>query len=339
MHCVIMKNRQSNLELLRIISMMFVLIVHAAGASFGLPEIMTINDLDSFNIMAKEMIESISIIGVNCFVIISGYFAIKFSVKGFVRLLSVCLFYSISTFVISGLIYNIPFTFAGILQAILIFPHNDLWFVPAYIWLYIFSSIINYLIECLPRKIRISLFVIFVAANLVLGWWYSFSFNSTGYTAIQLVMLYIIGRAIRLSEISTKINTKVAFTLYIICTLALFVSTFYLPAIKAFAYNSPFVLLASVFFFMIFSSISFSSKIINSIAQSTFAVYLIHKSPYVWVHLKSAFVGLYFSLPLLLFAISAVLSVILLFILCIIIDKLTFLPLYNFLSRKVISKI
>jgi hypothetical protein len=43
----------------------------------------------------------------------------------------------------------------------------------------------------------------------------------------------------------------------------------------AFAYNSPFVISASAFFFLIFTSFRFYSPNINFIASSAFAVYLI----------------------------------------------------------------
>lgn len=41
-----------------------------------------------------------------------------------------------------------------------------------------------------------------------------------------------------------------------------------------YAYSSPIVILASVFFLLFFTKISFTSKFINSVAISTFAVYI-----------------------------------------------------------------
>lgn len=69
--------RKSNIELLRIVSIVMVLIVHLDGASLGLPEpmgnITTVSGRDWWRLV----VESFAIIGVNCFTLISGYFGIK----------------------------------------------------------------------------------------------------------------------------------------------------------------------------------------------------------------------------------------------------------------------
>lgn len=75
--------RQSNIELLRIVSMLLILIVHIDGASLGLPQPM--GDITSITTRDwwRLIVESISIIGVNCFVLILGYFGIRASWKDF----------------------------------------------------------------------------------------------------------------------------------------------------------------------------------------------------------------------------------------------------------------
>lgn len=68
--------RQSNLELLRIVSMLFIIMLHIGAASIGLPApLQTTTSRDIWVLI----VESFSIIGVNCFALISGYFGIKAS--------------------------------------------------------------------------------------------------------------------------------------------------------------------------------------------------------------------------------------------------------------------
>lgn len=69
--------RLSNMELLRIISMLMVLAVHFDGASLGLPQLS--GNVDRMNGRRAWQLatESITIIGVNCFTLLSGYFGIK----------------------------------------------------------------------------------------------------------------------------------------------------------------------------------------------------------------------------------------------------------------------
>lgn len=71
-----MKQRNSAIEMLRILSMMMVLMVHFVGATFGLPTREQLYALDS-GVLWKDVLESLSIVGVNCFVLISGYYGIK----------------------------------------------------------------------------------------------------------------------------------------------------------------------------------------------------------------------------------------------------------------------
>lgn len=71
-----MKQRNSAIEMLRILSMMMVLMVHFVGATFGLPTREQLYALDSGDLW-KDVLESLSIVGVNCFVLISGYYGIK----------------------------------------------------------------------------------------------------------------------------------------------------------------------------------------------------------------------------------------------------------------------
>ena len=69
--------RKSNIELLRIVSIVMVLIVHLDGASLGLPEPMGNITAVSGRDWWRLVVESFAIIGVNCFTLISGYFGIK----------------------------------------------------------------------------------------------------------------------------------------------------------------------------------------------------------------------------------------------------------------------
>lgn len=89
--------RQSNIELLRIVSMMTVILVHLDGATLGLPLPSGLSATNGPDIW-KLVVESVTIIGVNCFTLISGYFGIRASVGGLLRLTAVCIFYSVGLY-------------------------------------------------------------------------------------------------------------------------------------------------------------------------------------------------------------------------------------------------
>ena len=90
---------------------------------------------------------------------------------------------------------------------------------------------------------------------------------------------------------------------YAVSLVAISATAVCMPSLMAYAYNSPFVLLSTVCFFLIFLSFEFTSPVINYMAGSAFAVYLIHKSPQVWGNMLRPFVRmLWDSLPLPLFS-------------------------------------
>ena len=73
--------RQSNFELLRIIAMIFILILHSNFKIFGIPEITNESNITVQILMI--VLESITIIAVNIFILISGWFMIKPTHRGF----------------------------------------------------------------------------------------------------------------------------------------------------------------------------------------------------------------------------------------------------------------
>ena len=69
--------RQSNMELLRIVAMLAVIAVHLDGASLGLPSPQANISLLSRDDWWRLAMEAVTIVGVNCFTLISGYFGIR----------------------------------------------------------------------------------------------------------------------------------------------------------------------------------------------------------------------------------------------------------------------
>lgn len=169
------KKRQSNIELLRGLSMLFILIVHSnymgITALYNRPY-----DIESFT---RFLIEAIGIVGVNCFILISGYFGIQLRVKKFISLIFQIYFFSI----LSLVIYLLCNGFENIHSSIYIkslFPvTNYIWFVPCYFLLMLFSPIVNtWLQNTPPRKILLLAGLIYVVSYYwEVVWKQSFSFG------------------------------------------------------------------------------------------------------------------------------------------------------------------
>ena len=157
-------SRNSNLELLRIISMILIVSHHYSVHGF------TINDMDfSRN---KYIVDFLSLggkLGVNCFILISGYFSIKskFTIKKLLKLEGQVLFYSIS-FLMLFLTVLTPKESIGIkliLKNLLPVIYNCYWFATTYIILMILSPYINILILNMKKTIHAKLIYILMRIN------------------------------------------------------------------------------------------------------------------------------------------------------------------------------
>ena len=272
--------RQSNMELLRIVSMIMVVLVHVDGASLGLPA----PGGDLLGLGARDVwrlaVESAAIIGVNCFTMISGYFGIRLRLRSVCSYLFECAFYSVGIFTLVWIAFPTRFSAVEWLESWLVLTHTDLWYVPAYFGLMILSPLLNAGFDALSRRMASAVLLAFIVFNVWCGRGWGAQFNPSGYTLVQLIMVYLMGRYVALHGL--PVGRRGAAVLYLVSVAAVFVSAVYMEPIRAFAYNSPAVLAATVGCFLWFGSLHFQSRAVNYIARSSFAVYLIHKSPLVW---------------------------------------------------------
>ena len=84
--------------------------------------------------------------------------------------------------------------------------------------------------------------------------------------------------------------------MYVFCTLSMiaiefFSKRFSLPMLDMFSYINPLVIVSSVSILFVFSQIKLKSKIINWVASSCFAVFLIHTNVNLCVPYYKAFVN------------------------------------------------
>lgn len=304
------RERLSGMELLRIVSMMMVLAVHIDGASLGLPDASGKPSSLSAGEVWQLSVEALTIIGVNCFTLISGYFGIRLKLKSIGVYLFQCIFYAVGIYTLAGIVKESAFTWTGWWESWMVLTHTDLWYVPAYFFLMLLSPFLNAGFESIRKRTALFITIGFVAFNLWAGWWWEGKFNPTGYTVVQLMMMYMIGRCVALyaGEIAAFGKNRV-----IVLSIILYLAMSFLTALyacwnvqKAYAYNSPAVILSSVALLIWFSQFKFRSRAINYIAKSAFAVYLIHKAPQIWGGvMKPSVIRLWESLSLFEFTLAA----------------------------------
>ena len=143
------QQRESNIELLRIVAMFLVLIVHADFFALGAPSHSEIkaNLLDS---SLRVFFQSLSIACVDIFVFISGWFGIKPKVKGVSAYIFQCLFFLIGIYAVTLIVGWSTLSIQGIRGCFAATSLN--WFIKAYLLLYILSPVLNAFVETTSRK-------------------------------------------------------------------------------------------------------------------------------------------------------------------------------------------
>lgn len=281
--------RDSNMELLRIIAMLLVVVVHANFRALPVPSVDECHTDVSSSIL-RFATESISIICVNLFVILSGWYGIKFKVSRLTEFLFQVLFFSV---VCCALYYTLNPSGGSIVSDvanILLLKQSNYWFVKAYLGLYIFAPVLNAFVDrAAKREFRLFLVSFFVLQSLY-GWLSpnAAPYFESGYSAISFIGLYMLGRYAKLyPERVWSLNKSLDMCIYagiaLFTTIAVFVAQrLGIDVVwRFYIYTSPLVIIAALHFLLFFSKIHFASRLINWIAASCFGVYLLHSNSYL----------------------------------------------------------
>ena len=262
------EKRDSNVEFLRLLCMLLILVHHIiCHGCFSIDKILMANGnltiIDSYAII----INSFCFVGVNCFILISGYYGIKPKVKGFLNMYIFCVFYSML------LMENI--SLLDILK-LFFYPVGRWWFMKCYFILYLISPIINKGLNNSSDKEYNIILLLFSFVNLYAGYFFNIYANN-GFSVGHMVYIYIIGHGI--FRYRKYIPGRIPFPLYIFSCLGFgfisIISHYYsLPYWKAMSYNNPLMILGAIGLFLYITSFHFNRKWINFIAKSSLAIYL-----------------------------------------------------------------
>ncbi len=208
------KGRDSNLELFRIITMLFI-IAHHYVVNSGLTAIdgpISANPL-SFNSLFLLVFGAWGKIGINCFVLITGYFMIKseITLRKFFKLFFEIIFYKIvigSLFFITGYQTFEWKAFLKILVPILIVDQN---FSSCYILFFLFIPFLNILIINLNEKQHINLLLICSITYILFGTFHRITMNYVSW----FMVLYIISSYLRLYPKKWMTNKKIIFLIFL----------------------------------------------------------------------------------------------------------------------------
>ena len=236
---------------------------------------------NTYNKLLLLFINTIGNTGVTIFILISGYFSIRFSIQKLVQLWSIVWFYSVISF-----IYQIAFTdycvnYSDILTAIFPILRYKYWFMTCYIILFCISPYLNKLIHSLSQKsflclLSILCFFFYVSPTFM----FTEILNDHGKGIINMTIVYLIGQYLRHYDMPRLFNkykiTILMANLSIIFLLNTFITYYKGYFFLKFSYdNSLFILISSICILLIFKQLKESlPPPINYIAGFTFPLYL-----------------------------------------------------------------
>ena len=330
------------MELLRLFAMFLVMLVHTSFLAFGMPttEECHTDAAGSFRVFLTE---SFSVVCVNIFVLLSGWFGIKFDVKKIVGLFFQAFFFA--AIVLAGVVIVAPdkFLHAQNLTTLFMLNESDYWFIKAYIGLCFLAPFFNAFIEKSTEKELRLMLIVFYVFQTIYGW---LSIDGAGwleggYSAVSFFGLYLLARYVRLYgqqwiDKKWQCHLSVYVGIAIVQLILAFCVTYAGVPIagRLFTYTNPLVILQSLALLLFFNKLSFQSHIINWMASSCVAVYLLHANELVlrnYYGPTAKHISDTLTWPLSFFGIAAFIAVI--FISAILIDKVR-IVIWRFISRQ-----
>lgn len=281
--------RESGIELLRILTMFGVVILHYNNKDIGGAFSYVGNG--SVNEAILYFLEGVFICAVDLFVLISGFFLVNTQKRKAVRTIELIvqvIAFRLLIYLAGVVLQSEPFSAESLVECLI--PNN--YFVTLYIVVYILSPYINIILHKADLKQFVLLiFIVFsvlpsfvdLVQELLGHRWSGICTigsggTQSGYTIVNFLMMYCIGGAIRLTKIYERFNNRkiipACFSLLIAVILAEFGKE--TPGF-AWEYCNPLVILEAVCVFLLFKNIHFSSRIVNNLAKASFTCYLIHQ--------------------------------------------------------------
>jgi len=285
------------IELLRIVSMLYILLLHCYGQGGILETVIE----GSLQYKVSWLIETFLFCGVNIFGLISGYVYYtnekkEIKTSNYLKIWLEVVFWGLLIVSVFSILKPSIVTKNDFL--IVLFPVTNglYWYITAYTGLFIFIPLINDGIRNIDNKILIKLFyIIIIAFSLFDSITSRFVLNS-GYSFAWLLVLYVLGAIIKKCNIGSKMNIKTGVFLITVLTIISFLykiygaevdvlSRFIIKKDFLISYTSPTILIIAIIYIVLFSRINIDDKkgkIIYFFSSSTFAWYIINVNFVIW---------------------------------------------------------
>ena len=329
------KFRNSNIELLRIICLIFIILHHSFCHSN-----IQITKLN-INYGLLYFLQYFGRVANNIFVIITGYYMVnkKTNKKTITKLICETIFYSYIILFIY-LLFAHEKNIELILKSIIPILSNSNWFVTSYLLLYISIPYINILIKNISKKEHFLLISFMLLCFSILP---TISLLEQYFSCyIWFICLYLVGSYLQLYRNEENFSKSKYILIFSIVSLIVEIAfeyyfhtnIHYIGEVNNFII---FTLAIGIFIEFAYKE-GFYNKYINYVASSVLGIYLIHDnfilSPIIW---QKANLRSYISSPC--FWMYEILVIIIIFVVCLIIDKIRQIciekTIFKFVDKKI----
>lgn len=326
------RERNVGIDLLRIVSMMFVLTLHVLGHCGVLSGAW---QTGAFHYHTAYFLEIAAYCAVNCYALISGYVGIRSRYK-YTNIIMLWL----QVFFYMGLITLIfSFTHPELVQADQIwnvfFPavKNQYWYFTAYFVMSFFIPVFNCAVEYLPRRqmgaivwasfILFSVFPMFFKTELFGTPVGNVFYVAGGYNMMWLSVLYVMGAYISKYGCFSRVKARYCFLIYLLATAVTWFLKFHTKnGGVTVNYVSPTILIQAVALLVGFAQLNLRPvrRAIVFLAPGAFGVFLIHTHPLIWTTYMLKRYESFGAFPAWKMILAVLLAVLCLYLICTAID-------------------
>lgn len=260
------KPRNSNIEWLRIMAIMMVLVSHAGYFTFG-P--VTCHGLEA---AGRVMTEAFALACVNIFMFITGWYGVRFSLEKVLRLCFLALFAMVAAHLVAWAARP------DLLVNLACWNPLQYWYVNAYVGLLILAPALNAGVERLTAR---QLLVVLVLGYLTFGITDFLGLSqgigtNNGFSILWMAFVYLLGQYCR--RHAARPSAPVLWATLLVAYAGQCLVQTHGIAIKA--YTCPFALAMAMCWFGLFHRMKpHSSRVVNRMGGAALTVYLLNMTP------------------------------------------------------------
>lgn len=300
-NCIQPTPRNYGIDLLRVVAAFYVIILHTINRG-GIVHAVTDG---SYQQMLCNILLISAMCAVNIFGIISGYVGYrepfkKITYSSYLPLWLTVVFYCVLSSGICLYLFPGSVTSMDFVKSFFPLTKDLFWYFSAYTLVYFFSPFLNKILYFSSEKELKQLFF-FICCILATIDYIGESFQMAyGYSAIWLMLLYLVGGIIKKTGIGSKLPVPVAFLAIIIIDICFFYISFQqsnfeflifnLDFVVCKSYVTPVYLTTAILHVLLFSKLKFGplgKRIIQLSAPAAFSVYIANTNPAFWNNLMN----------------------------------------------------